>query len=209
MSGHNDPFNPKEPITHPIGPKAGIDFNEPIPHLIDPKHHFDGDEPAPHLIDTLEMSWGVLDFGTNEGLQFDASGGHFTSLPGHRYLVTARVVDATGIQKITLDGSGRFRCATDPNSNGTSFEASLPQPASIPHQEFANSGAAPTLQDLIVVMKPDIGAFDYFKLSCGFHNFNGTPGNMEYFAFSGPMTFSATATNTRGDRLTASLTTSS
>jgi hypothetical protein len=209
MPGHNDPFNPNEPITHHIGPKDGFDFNEPIPHLINPNHPFDGVEPAPHLIDTLEMSWGVLDFGTNEGSQFDASGGHFPSLPGHRYLVTARVADATGVQKITLDGSGIFQCSTDQDIHGEFSQSEFPLPGSVPHQEFVNAGVAPNSQALIVTMKPDIGAFDYFKLVCGFKHIDGTSENMPYFAHSGLMTFSATATNTRGDRLTGSLTTSS
>jgi hypothetical protein len=169
--------------------------------------HIDIDK-TPHFT-TLKMSWAVFDFVTCDVAEFDAEGGHFTSLPGHRYLVIVRVADIRGIQRITLDGSGMFRCGTEPDKNGVSYEPVLPLPASIPHQEFGNTGVAPTLQDLIVMMKPDIGAFDYFKLSCGFHHFNGTPQNLEYFAFSGLMTFSATCANSHGDSLAGSLTTSS
>jgi hypothetical protein len=187
------------------GPKV---TDIPIRDLVGPASHLD--EPIqPHHLQTLEMSWAVLDLTTSEVEQFDADGGHFRSLPGHRYLVIIRVADVTGVQRITLDGSGMFRCATDPDGSGISFESTLPLPASIPHQEFGNTGVAPTLQDLIVVMKPDIGAFDYFKLSAGFHHFNGTPKSLEYFVFSGTMTFSATGANSHGETLAAKLTTSS
>jgi hypothetical protein len=187
---------------------ADLDINRPVlRHIVGPLAHLVADEPA--HVETLEMSWAVFDLGTSEVTAFDMNGGHFTSLPGRRYLVILRTADESGVQRITLDGSGSFRCGTDPDRNGISYEAALPLPASIPHLEFGNTGKAPTAQDLVVVMKPDIGAFDYFKLSCGFHHFNGTPHNLEYFAFSGLMTFSATAANSRGDRRTASLTTSS
>ncbi|MEA2327745.1 MAG: hypothetical protein QOE68_2704 [Thermoanaerobaculia bacterium] len=187
---------------------ADLDINRPVlRHIVGPLAHLVADEPT--HVETLEMSWAVFDLGTSEVTEFDNDGGHFTSLPGHRYLVILRTADVSGLQRITLDGSGNFRCATDVDRNGISYEAALPLPASIPHLEFGNTGKARTAQDLFVVMKPDIGAFDYFKLSCGFHHFNGTPHNLEYFAFSGLMTFSATGANSRGDRRTASLTTSS
>jgi hypothetical protein len=169
--------------------------------------HIDVDV-VPKFRETLEMSWAVLDLATSAVTEFDAAGGHFKSVPGHRYIVFIRVADVKGVQRITLDGSGMFRCATDPDSNGVSYEAALPLRVSIPHQEFGNTGTAPTLQDLIVVMQPDIGAFDYSKLSAGFHHFNGTPKTLEYFAFSGVMTFLATAANSLGHRMESSLTTS-
>lgn len=187
---------------------ADLDINRPVlRYIVGPLARLEADEPR--HVETLEMSWAVFDLVTSEVTEFDIDGGHFISLPGHRYLVIVRAADALGVQRITLDGSGHFRCATDADRNGISYEAALPLPASIPHQEFGNTGVAPTAQDLLVVMKPDIGAFDYFKLSGGFHHFNGTPHNLEYFAFSGLMTFSATGANSRGDRRTASLTTSS
>ena len=163
---------------------------------------------VPKFRETLTMSWAVLDLVTNAVAEFDAAGGHFTSVPGHRYIIFVRVADIKGVQKITLDGSGMFRCATEPDNNGVSYEAALPLRASIPHQEFGNTGVAPTLHALVVVMQPDIGAFEYSKLSAGFHHFNGTPKSLEYFAFSGVMTFSATAANSLGDRIKSSLTTS-
>ena len=164
-------------------------------------------EPPPHL-ETLSMSWGVVDVETSEATQFAADGGHFKSIRGHRYIVSFRAVDAHGVKILTLDGSGIFQCSTDPDKSGIFHTAVNPLPASIPHQQFVENGAAPTLQDLIVVMKPDIGAFDYFRLSGGLHHFQGTSENLEYFADSGLMTFSATATNSRRDKRTASLTTS-
>ena len=184
------------------------------PPIKSPSHPLPGEErsgPAikpPIPLTALDMSWGVLDLQTSETTTFDATGGHFPSVQGHRYLVAVRVSDAVGIQKITLDGSGRFRAATKPDNHGVDFEAATTIPASIPHQEFVNSDTAPTLQDLIALMKPDIGAFDYYELSCGFHHFEQTSANLEYFAIGGVMTFSATAVNSRGDVATASLTTS-
>ena len=136
-----------------------------------------------------------------------AEGGHFKSLEGHRYIVFVRVTDVHGVQRIALDGSGMFRCATDIDRDGVFHEAVLPLPASISHQEFVNAGVAPRLHTVIAVMKPDLGAFDYFRLSGGFHHFQGTSARLEYFAFSGLMTFSATAASSRGDRRAAVLTT--
>lgn len=189
-------------------PKDHVDVNKTIPHLERPfvKDHLDPNKPVPH-VETLDISWAVLDVGTSEVVEFAADGGHFKSLPGHRYIVFMRATDVQGVQRVTLDGSGMFRCTTDPDRDGVYHEAVLPLPASIPHQEFVNTGVAQTLQALIVVMKPDIGAFDYFRLSGGFHHFNGTSENLEYFAFAGLMTFSATAGNSRGDRRSATLTT--
>jgi hypothetical protein len=162
---------------------------------------------VPKFNPTLKMSWAVLDLATSTVEEFDAEGGHFQSVPGHRYIIFVRVADVKGVQRITLDGSGMFRCATDPDANGNSYESVLPFPISIPHQEFGNTGAAPTLRDLIVVMQPDIGAFEYSRLSGGFHHLNGTPRRMEYFAISGVMTFTATAANSLGDRIASTLTT--
>jgi hypothetical protein len=186
--------------------KDHIDVNKTIPHLERPKDNIDLNKPVPHL-ETLDMSWAVLDVGTSEVAEFAADGGHFKSLEGHRYIVFVRAADVHGVQRIALDGSGMFHCSTDVDRDGIYHESVLPLPASIPHQELVNTGVAPTLQAMIVVMKPDIGAFDYFRLSGGFHHFNGTSENLEYFAFSGLMTFSATAINSRGDRRSALLTT--
>lgn len=163
-------------------------------------------QPPPHL-QTTEMSWGVFDILTNEVTQFDSDGGHFRSLEGHRYLIFVRAIDHKyGVQKVSLDGSGVFRCATDVDRNGIYHEAVLPLFASVPHQQTVYSVPAP-LHSLVVVMAPDIGAFDYFRLSGGFHHLQGTSGSLEYFAFSGLMTFSATATNGKGFVSMASLTT--
>jgi hypothetical protein len=178
---------------------------KPVVHII-VGPELEIDKPVPFL-QTLEMSWAVFDLQTSEVKVFDTEGGHFTCIPGNRYLVILRVADVKkGVQRITLDGSGMFRCATEPDNRGQSFESALPLPISIPHRSFSNTGAAPTLQDLIVVMKPDIGAFNYSKLSAGFHHFSNTPRSMEYFAFAGSMTFSAAASNSRGESLNASLT---
>jgi hypothetical protein len=186
--------------------KDHIDVNRTIPHLERPRDHIDVDKPVPHLA-TLAVSWAVVDVGTSEVTEFAAEGGHFKSLPGHRYLVVVRTSDVHGVQGIGLDGSGMFHCSTDPDRDGVYHEAVLPLPVSIKHGAFVNTGVAPRLQSLVVIMKPDIGAFDYFRLSAGFHHFNGTPASLEYFAFAGLMTFSAAATNSRGDRVVATLTT--
>jgi hypothetical protein len=187
-----------------------IDINKTIPHRARPfvKDVLDPNKPVPH-VETLDMSWAVLDLATSQVIELAVEGGHFESLPGHRYLVVIRAADVHGVRMMTLDGSGMFRCATDPDRDGIFHEAVLPLPASVPHQQFSSATASPTLQSQIVIMKPDIGAFDYFRLSAGFHHFNGTAENLEYFAYSGIMTFSATATNARGDRRSASLTTGS
>jgi hypothetical protein len=149
----------------------------------------------------------VLDLATNQVSTFVADRGHFKSVEGHRYIVYLRAADVHGVQRMGLDGSGMFHCSTDVGRNGVYYEAEVAIPASIQHREFINTAVAPTLQALVVVMKPDIGAFDYFRISGGFHHYNGMPESLEFFAFSGVMTFSATATNSRGDLRTATLTT--
>jgi hypothetical protein len=153
------------------------------------------------------MSWGVYDFTAMSNHNFGARGGHFPSIPGHRYLVTLRVEDGFGIEKITLEGSGRFEAWTDPDADGTTYKAPESLPGSIPRQEFDNHGQAPSLEDLIVIMKPDIGAWEYDRLSCGTHAW-GTTGPLEYFAVSGLMTFTGTSSNIYGRDGSASLTTS-
>ena len=196
---------PKEDFTlRSPGPQiAGIDKREQ--EIIHDLIHFH----FPPLNHGPWMSWGVYDYTTQEATNFDAYGGHFQSIDGHSYLVVVRVQDDTGVQKITLDGFGKFRCSTYPDKDGVEYEAPFPLPASIPHQEFNNTGTNPTYQVLIALMNPSIGAaFDYFKLSGGFHHYNNTPGNLEYFAFDGLMTFSAISTNLSGGESSASLTTS-
>ncbi len=155
-----------------------FDPNRVTPHLERPRESLDPNKPVPHLV-TLDLTWAVLDVQTNEVSTFAADRGHFKSVEGHRYIVFIRASDVHGVQTVGLDGSGMFKCAV----------------------------LAPTLQALVVVMKPDIGAFDYFRLSGGFHHFNGMPQSMEFFAYSGVMTFTATASNRGGDVQTASLTT--
>jgi hypothetical protein len=150
------------------------------------------------------MSWSVLDLQQGSVQNFDASGGHFQSQFGQQYLVTLRVVDSTGIESITLEGSGLFDAQAAEDKDGNAPILDLRAPASVPRQSFTRSGTAPTLQDLVVVMKPDIGAFDYYKLSCGRHGVS----NLEFFAFDGLMTFTATATNSSGFSEKAELTTS-
>ena len=140
-----------------------------------------GDETL--LLQSPTMSWGVYDFTTLTAENFPSSGGHFSSVRGHRYLVTLRVDDAIGVHNITLDGSGMFEAWTEPDystpgSNGGTQKAPELLPASIPHQEFNSHGAAPRVQDLIVVMQPDIGVWEYDLLSCGFHPW-GTTGSHE------------------------------
>lgn len=155
------------------------------------------------------MTWGVWDYTAMSGSNYPASGGHFTSIPGHRYLVVLRAEDGLGVESLTLDGSGMFDAYSDPDADHNTHHAPEPLPASIPHQEFENPQGqnAPTVQDLVVIMDPDIGAWEYDRLSCGFHIW-GTTGPLEYFAADGTMTFSGTSSDRIGRRTTASLTTS-
>jgi hypothetical protein len=153
-----------------------------------------------------KMSWGVLDLVTHEETEFAANGGHFISVRGHSYLVVVRAEDSGGVQKMTLDGSGRFECETNPDLAGQTYPAPEHLPASILRQEFIDNGTSPILHNLIALM-PNGLLFDYYSLSCGFHYY-GTSGNLEYFAVSGLMTFSAISVNFGGFEATASLTTS-
>ena len=153
------------------------------------------------------MSWGVYDETAQEPFNFDADGGHLTTVPGHRYLIVLKAQDDQGIENVTLDGDGMFDAATDPDSRGQSEQAPNRLPAHIARQEFNNHAEAPKVQDLFVVMDPDIGAFDYGRISCGVHNFGGS-GSLEYFAYSGTMTFVGASTNSSGGQSSASLTAS-
>lgn len=139
---------------------------------------------------------------------FDAVGGHFPSSAGGRYLVTVQAADPSGVERMTLDGSGMFDASSEPDEKGNESIPTLRMRASIPHQEWVNSGTAPTSHPLIVVMNPDIGAWDYSELSCGYHDLNGDTGKVEYFATGGVMTFLATGVNSAGFVTEASLTTS-
>ncbi len=152
------------------------------------------------------LSWGLYDFTAMTGESLPANNGHFVSLPGHRYLVVLRAEDGSGVSKITLDGSGTFDAWTIPTSSGVTYEAPYHLQGSIPHQEFNSHDHAPSLQDLVVIMDPDIGAWEYESLSCGHHAFGGI-GSQEYFAVSGVMTFSGTALNVFGRESKATLTT--
>lgn len=164
--------------------------------------------PLPFL-SSPTMTWGVYDYTSGSAVgQYPATGGNFTSVPYHRYLVALRVQDAFGIQKITLDGAGEFEAATRPDSQGLVWVAPNPLPASIPHQEFDAQGTEPQFQDLIVTMSPEIGAWEYDLLSCGVQDFGGPPEPEEYFAVSGIMTFTGSSRSILGRESVASLTTS-
>jgi hypothetical protein len=178
-----------------------LDLNKPFPRVSKPADFLEIDKSFPY-IETLDLSWGVFDVGTSDVLTFDSPGGHFQSAQGHRYLVFLRVSDKKGVQRIGLDGSGYFRCAS---LDGNTVDSSARQ-LSIPHQEYVNTGVAPSLQDLVVIMWHDIGAFNYFALSGGFRYNSGK--KTEVFAYSGVMTFSGSAVNSRGDMSATTLTTS-
>jgi hypothetical protein len=185
-----------------------ININEPILHRLGPKDRIDPNSPVPHVA-TLDISWAVLDLTTDQVSTFPSEGGHFASR-GQRFLIFARATDVHGVQFMSQDGAGVFRCATDQDLDRErrSFELPTAVPVSLPHHEFKAVSAAPTLQSLVVTMNPDIGAFDYFKLSAGFRQLLGMPSSLEFTAFAGTMTFTATAISSRGDRITGSLTTS-
>jgi hypothetical protein len=182
-----------------------FDINKPIPHLSRPHELLDPNKPPLHL-ETLTLSWGVWDLDADAATTFEADGGHFQSLPGHRYIIIVRAADVQGIKRITLDGSGMFQSSPIPDKAG-SFQAPFLLPASIQHAEHVSAGTTEKFNNLVVIMKPDIGAFVYSRLSCGFHHFGNTPASLEYFADNGLMKFSATAINGRGDIRTATLTT--
>ena len=188
-------------------PDEYFDINQAVLHRLGPKDRIGIDSPVPHLA-TLDMSWAVLDLTTNAVTTFPADGGHFAS-KGQRFLVFVRATDVHGVQFMSLDASGLFRCGTDPalDRERTSYELPVAVPLSLPHHEFIASGAAPGLQSLLVTMQPDIGAFDYFRLSAGFRKLANMSNSLEFTAFAGVMTFSAVAINSRGDRVTCSLTT--
>jgi hypothetical protein len=78
---------------------------------------------VPKINPTLKMSWAVLDLATSTVEAFDVEGGHFQSVQGHRYIIFVRAADVRGVQRITLDGSGMFRCATEPDANGNSYNS--------------------------------------------------------------------------------------
>jgi hypothetical protein len=88
-----------------------LDLNKPFPRVSKPADFLEIDKSFPY-IETLDLSWGVFDVGTSDVLTFDSPGGHFQSAQGHRYLVFLRVSDKKGVQRIGLDGSGYFRCAS-------------------------------------------------------------------------------------------------
>jgi hypothetical protein len=185
-----------------------INLNDPIPHRLGQKDRIDADSPVPHVA-TLDISWAVLDLTTNEVTTFPSEGGHFVSR-GQRFLIFARATDVHGVQFMSQDAAGVFRCGTDPalDRERISYELPTAVPLSLPHHEFRAVGPAPGLQALVVTMNPDIGGFDYFQLSAGFRQLHGMPNSLEFTAFAGTMTFTATAISSRGDRITASLTTS-
>jgi hypothetical protein len=144
-------------------------------------------DPNPPVI-----SWGVMDKQLNQNTDFPATGGVFSSSQGHTFNVVLRADNPGGVQKITLDGSGRFMCATVPDSSGQSFTAPNSLAVSIPHQETTFT---PDANNQIQTHAFLLYSLDYFKLSCGFHHFGNTPANLEYFAFSGTMLFSGSAQN--------------
>jgi hypothetical protein len=163
------------------------------------------DKPSARI--HMELSWGVFDLNTHETQVFDAAGGHFVSTTGHRFLVFCRASDPLGVRELNLDGSGIFEAATKPDKRGIFHTAVNRLPASIAHGHTSGEDSK-TLIAVAAVMNPDIGAFDYSELSCGWHHYNYTSSSLEYFAINGLFTFTAAGTNSRGQHETASLTTS-
>ena len=114
-------------------------------HGVPVSDHVDRAVEPLHRPSTLEMSWIVLDLQTNETSTFDAVGGHFPSSAGGRYLVTVQAADPSGVERMTLDGSGMFDASSEPDEKGNESIPTLRMRASVPHQEWVNSGSAPDI----------------------------------------------------------------
>jgi hypothetical protein len=183
----SDTFDPKKPILHLE--KRGISDS------IDPK------KTVPHVV-TMQLAWSVVDLFNNTVIPAP-DGGHFKSVKGHKYDIRATATDPHGVEKMTLSGTGSFTVASDVDD--------APQiehvQGSVASEEFTNENIlAPTSHMLKVVMHPDIGGFDYDQISVGMKKIGAMKQPAEFFAVSGTMTFTATATAKRfGDVLTITL----
>ena len=187
-------------------PSATFDPHGGTFHLERPgvSQTFHTQNPIPHLI-TLKLAWSVVDLST--GATIPASdGGHFVSVPGHKYNIQVTATDSHGVQTMALSGSGSFTIASD-QDGAPQIEH---EPISIEPESFTNTNVlAPTSRTLQVVMHPDIGGFDYGQLSAGFKKRGAMKEAAEFFAVSGTMTFTAQATDRQnGDVVTTSLSTS-
>ncbi|HVT58041.1 MAG TPA: hypothetical protein VHR45_06555 [Thermoanaerobaculia bacterium] len=134
------------------------------------------------------IAWQILDQQAQVSADFPATGESF-AVHGHTFLVTLHADHPLGVHKISLEGSGRFQCATLPDIDSVSFLAREPLQVSIPRQEHTFKAKSNHQIELLTV------SFDYSKLSCGFHDYEGTIGSLEYFATSGTMVFSGAAEN--------------
>jgi hypothetical protein len=183
----SETFDPKKPVLHLERPG--------VSDSIDPK------KPVPHVV-TMQLSWSVVDLFSNTVI-LATDGGHFKSVKGHKYDIRATATDPHGVEKMTLSGTGSFTVASDVDD--------APQlehiQGSVASEEFTNNKIlAPTSHMLKVTMHPDIGGFDYDQISVGMKKIGAMKEPAEFFAVSGTMTFTATATDKRlGDVLTITL----
>jgi hypothetical protein len=143
-----------------------------------------------------KITWAVYDKEAGATQVFnDATGDHFSVSGGHTYWVTIQADNIPGgVHKLTVDASGLFTCATQPDSNGVSFTAPDKLNVLLPHQEQTywpdSNNTVQTHEFLMNDFNLNGGG-----LSCGFHHFGGTPGNLEYFATQGSMNFTGTSAN--------------
>jgi len=140
------------------------------------------------------VTWAVYDKEAGVNQSFPSTGGHFAVSSGHTYWVTAQADNPGGVHKLAVDASGLFTCTTRPDSNGQFFTAPDKLLVSLPHQEQTYW---PNSNNEIQTHEALLTDFDlnFGRLSCGFHHFGGTPGNLEYFATAGNMNFTGTSIN--------------
>lgn len=138
------------------------------------------------------ISWAVYDKQDRTTHSFPATGGRFTVVDSHTYFVTVRADNPGGVHKLTEDGSGTFKCVTMPDKNGSYWTDPDLVNLSVPHQEETYFPDSNNQVETHIILNGD---FDYYHISCGFHNYGNTPGNLEYFVSQGMMNFTASASN--------------
>ncbi|MGF6440116.1 hypothetical protein [Paraburkholderia youngii] len=127
---------------------------------------------------------------------FGASADPIQLTAGKQYTIALLADNPGGVKQIVLDGSGTFICSTPPIS-GVVYTAPDKLPVSLPHQQ---SDLTPDSMNQVVTHTFLLLAdFDVTKLSCGIQCYSGpTPACQEYFAYSGTLNLTGSASNYYG-----------
>jgi hypothetical protein len=138
------------------------------------------------------LKWERNPNGTQGAQTTIPAGGSFTVSSGFLSYTQANIrvygeEGTKGIRKFTVTGSGVGRCSTEVQRNGQFFTS--PDPLTVNFAPYVETSSPGTTRAFMVFHLDDAVIANN---SCGIHNYNGAPPNLEYF-LDDPATWTITA----------------